>query len=178
MSSKRPAALVSALFALMATALLTASLPVLAQKAGTRPAPAPTMVDCLLPGQIRHGANGVPMMGPRRKVSLTATDCQLRGGEYVVAVVPKPAPVVAVAPAARKPEELVVVRCLLPEQIRQLGTKVTYVKVQRPTRIARWQCQKRGGQSVTLARYQEAEKVYIAAVAKSKPTPKPVASRP
>ena len=152
--------------ALLAMGIAT---PAAAQRSATKMVATPAVVDCLLPGQIRHGPNGVPMMGPRRNVRIAAADCRVRGGEYVVAVVPKPA-----APAVqRKPEDLVIVRCLLPDQVRQLGTKVTYVKVQRPARIARWDCRARGGESVKLARYQQAEATYLAVVAKNKPTKRP-----
>lgn len=120
------------------------------------------MVECLLPGQIRNGANGVPTMGPRRVARLTAAECQVRGGEYTVAVVKTPPPVV------RKPEDLVVVNCLLPAQLRRVGTKASYVKVLKPARLARWDCKARGGESVTAARYKSAQATWNAAVARSK----------
>ena len=152
-----------------ATLAIGIALPAAAQRSATKVVVTPAVVDCLLPGQIRQGPNGVPMMGPRRNVRIAAADCRVRGGEYVVAVVPKPS-----TPAVqRKPEDLVIVRCLLPDQVRQLGTKVTYVKVQRPARIARWDCRARGGESVKLARYQQAEATYLAVVAKNKPAKRP-----
>lgn len=155
--------------AVAATLALGIALPAAAQRSPAKPAAAPALVDCLLPGQIRRGPNNVPMIGPRRSVRIAASDCQVRGGEYVVAVVAKPA-----TPAVqRKPEDLVIVRCLLPDQVRQLGTKVTYVKVQRPARIARWDCRARGGESVKLARYQQAEATYLAVVARNKPAKRP-----
>lgn len=120
------------------------------------------LVECLLPGQVRSGANGVPTMGPRRIARVSAAECQVRGGEYTVPVVKAPPPVV------RKPEDLVVVNCLLPAQLRQLGAKASYVKVLKPVRIARWDCKARGGESVTTARYKSAQTTWNAAVARSK----------
>jgi len=154
---------------LVATAFaIGAASPAVAQRATAKPMPEPQLVSCLLPGQIRAGADNVPTLSARRSVRITAADCQVRGGEYVVAVVARP-----VIPAAqRRPEDLIIVRCLLPDQIRQLGSKVSYVKVQRPARIARWDCGARGGESVKLARYQQAEKTYLAVVARNKPAPK------
>lgn len=137
---------------------LSAPLPVHASsKSASQP-----LVECMLPGQVRSGANGVPTMGPRRIARLTPAECQVRGGEYTVPVARAP------APAARKPEDLVIVNCLLPAQLRQLGSKATYVKVLKPARLARWDCKARGGESVTAARYKSAQATWNAAVARSK----------
>lgn len=131
-------------------------------RASTKVANPPT-VECLLPGQVRSGANGVPTMGPRRIARLTPAECQVRGGEYTVPVAKAPAP-----PATRKPEDLVIVNCLLPAQLRQLGAKASYVKVLKPMRLPRWDCKARGGESVTAARYKSAQATWTAAVARSK----------
>jgi len=40
------------------------------------------IVDCLLPGQVRQLGNG-SFITPRRPVRTTASDCRIRGGEYV-----------------------------------------------------------------------------------------------
>jgi uncharacterized protein YlxW (UPF0749 family) len=40
-------------------------------------------VDCLLPGQIRKLGSRTTYLTPRRPLKTTATDCELRGGEYV-----------------------------------------------------------------------------------------------
>jgi uncharacterized protein len=40
------------------------------------------VVDCLLPGQMRMLGNR-PYMTPRRPAKLTASECQIKGGEYV-----------------------------------------------------------------------------------------------
>ncbi|MCC7461039.1 MAG: caspase family protein [Gammaproteobacteria bacterium] len=41
------------------------------------------VVDCLLPGQIRHLGQRTVYMSPRRPARLPARDCEIRGGEYV-----------------------------------------------------------------------------------------------
>lgn len=41
------------------------------------------VVDCLLPGQIRHLGQRSVYLSPRRPARLPARDCQIRGGEYV-----------------------------------------------------------------------------------------------
>jgi hypothetical protein len=123
------------------------------------------IVDCLLPGQIRPGPSGAPVLGPRHMQKLSISECQTRGGEYTVPVAkpaqPAPAP-------TRTREDLQIVNCLLPAQLRQLGKKATYIKTLRPLRIARWDCRGRGGQSVTAARYKSAQAEWQAAVANSK----------
>ena len=42
-----------------------------------------TVVDCLLPGQIRRLGMATTYVTPRRPVRTTAEDCAIRGGEYV-----------------------------------------------------------------------------------------------
>lgn len=42
-----------------------------------------SVVNCLLPGQIRH-LGGMTYVGKRKPVKTTVGDCQLRGGEYVL----------------------------------------------------------------------------------------------
>lgn len=123
------------------------------------------IVDCLLPGQIRSGPGGAPVLGPRHMQKLSISECQTRGGEYTVPVA-KPAP--PPTPPVRTREDLQIVNCLLPAQLRQLGKKATYIKTFRPVRIARWDCRGRGGQSVTAARYKTAQAEWQAAVARSK----------
>lgn len=49
------------------------------------PAPAePQVVDCLLPGQVRKLGAMVTYLSARRPVRTTASDCEIRGGEYVL----------------------------------------------------------------------------------------------
>lgn len=43
------------------------------------------VVDCLLPGQIRRLGRLTTYVTPRRPVKTTASDCEIRGGEYVAA---------------------------------------------------------------------------------------------
>lgn len=161
MNASLPARMVSVACAgLLALALaMAAPLPT---RASTKTASQP-LVECLLPGQVRSGANGVPTMGPRRIARLTPAECQVRGGEYTVPVAKTPVPA-----TARKPEDLVIVNCLLPAQLRQLGSKASYVKVLKPMRLPRWDCKARGGESVTAARYKSAQANWTAAVARSK----------
>ena len=58
-----------------------------------------------------------------------------------------------------------VVDCLLPGQIRQLGTQVTYVTARRPIRTTAEDCAIRGGEYVALDRadYGTALKVWMSA---------------
>ena len=57
-----------------------------------------------------------------------------------------------------------IVECLLPGQIRQLGTQVTYVTDRRPVRTTKEDCSIRGGEYVAADRadYQSALKVWLA----------------
>ena len=41
------------------------------------------VVDCLLPGQVRQLGSKFTYLSPRRPIKTTATDCEIRGGEYV-----------------------------------------------------------------------------------------------
>jgi hypothetical protein len=41
------------------------------------------VIDCLLPGQVRKLGTSLSYMAPRRPVRTTASDCEIRGGEYV-----------------------------------------------------------------------------------------------
>jgi hypothetical protein len=75
--------------------LLTAALGLLAAAcgtAGTTPTSRPTgpgavegfmVVDCLLPGQIRQLGGQVTFVTARRAVKTSASNCEIRGGEYV-----------------------------------------------------------------------------------------------
>lgn len=56
------------------------------------------------------------------------------------------------APAARSADEWLVVDCLLPGQIRQLGQRSTYVSPRRPARTTARDCQIRGGEYATYDR--------------------------
>jgi hypothetical protein len=41
------------------------------------------VVDCLLPGQLRRMGSRMNYLSPRRPVKTSASDCEIRGGEYV-----------------------------------------------------------------------------------------------
>ena len=41
------------------------------------------IVDCLLPGQVRQLGAAMTYLAPRRPAKTTASDCAIRGGEYV-----------------------------------------------------------------------------------------------
>ena len=102
-------------------------------------AQAETNVTCMLPGQI-HNVGGHPSMGPRRPIQTTPSDCQQRGGEYTVPQEsPAPAPALVSADANDK------VRCQLPKQLRQLGSKKQYWTAARTVTTTRASCQARKG---------------------------------
>ena len=105
------------------------------------------LVECLLPGQIRMIA-GHASMGPRHPIQATAASCRERGGEYTVAeqTTPMPAP----SPAARSTGSRMV-NCLLPRQLRQLGSKARYRTARRVVRTTRMNCESRGGASIGAA---------------------------
>ncbi|MCU7905298.1 MAG: caspase family protein [Candidatus Thiodiazotropha sp. (ex Epidulcina cf. delphinae)] len=41
------------------------------------------IIDCLLPGQVRKLGSNMTYISPRRPVKTTASECEIRGGEYV-----------------------------------------------------------------------------------------------
>ncbi|MEZ5543888.1 MAG: caspase family protein [Lysobacteraceae bacterium] len=70
------------------------------------------------------------------------------------------------APAKPKPrnaEELLIVDCLLPGQIRKLGAQASFMSARRPIRTTEADCQIRGGEYVAYdrANYQTALKVWM-----------------
>lgn len=70
--------------ALCASLLIGGSVcvPMVAQTA-TGDANALLIVDCALPGQVRQLGAGMTYLAPRRPIKTTASDCAIRGGEYV-----------------------------------------------------------------------------------------------
>lgn len=54
-----------------------------ASPTATDPAAQFAVVDCLLPSQMRRMGRMVTFQAPRRAVRTTASDCEIRGGEYV-----------------------------------------------------------------------------------------------
>jgi hypothetical protein len=65
--------------------------------------------------------------------------------------------------AVRNAEDLLIVDCLLPGQIRSLGMQATYLSARRPIRTTQADCQIRGGEYVSYdrANYQTALKVWM-----------------
>ena len=57
----------------------------------------------------------------------------------------------ACAPALSRhdPQQLALVDCLLPGQVRKLGTKFTYMTPRRHIRTSAMDCEIRGGESIT-----------------------------
>ena len=70
---------------------------------------------------------------------------------------------VAHAQTVRNAEDLMIVDCLLPGQIRRLGSQVTFMSARRPIRTTQADCQIRGGEFVSFdrANYQTALKVWL-----------------
>lgn len=160
MPARRHLPLLSAAAFVLALAILAPT----AARATTTPAASANAVDCLLPGELRSGASG-PTLGARRMVRMDADECGRRGGEFVRAASPPPS---RTAVAARTPDDLQTVRCLLPAQVRQLGTRATYLKTFRPRRLPQWQCRERHGEVVSAARYDAARAEYDRVVAANK----------
>jgi hypothetical protein len=63
----------------------------------------------------------------------------------------------------RNPEDLLIVDCLLPGQIRKLGRQATFMSARRPIRTTQADCEIRGGEytSYDRANYQTALKVWM-----------------
>jgi predicted nucleic acid-binding Zn-ribbon protein len=68
----------------------------------------------------------------------------------------------AVAVAQRNPEDLLIVDCLLPGQVRKLGANSMFMSARRPVRTTQSECEIRGGEYVSYdrANYQTALKVW------------------
>jgi chemotaxis protein histidine kinase CheA len=57
--------------------------PVASTSQGGKSADEFLIVDCLLPGQLRKMGSRMNYLSPRRPVKTSASDCEIRGGEYV-----------------------------------------------------------------------------------------------
>ena len=84
------------------------------------------------------------------------------GGEersFQGGTISRPAPSTTVADA----DEFLVVDCMLPAQVRRLGSKLTYLGVRRPVRTSGLDCAIRGGEYVSYDRadYQTALRVWM-----------------
>jgi hypothetical protein len=74
-----------------------------------------------------------------------------------------PAPPAQATVTTRNPEDLLIVDCLLPGQVRKLGRAATYMSARRPIRTTQADCEIRGGEYVSYdrANYQTALKVWM-----------------
>lgn len=92
---------------------------------------------------------------PLRTVLATALIVVVAGGAAPAMAQPEP--------SVRNAEDLLVVDCLLPGQIRQLGRQATFMGARRPIRTTQADCQIRGGEYVAYdrANYQTALKVWL-----------------
>jgi hypothetical protein len=81
----------------------------------------------------------------------------------VAAGVFTPASHVAASVQTRNPEDLLIVDCLLPGQVRKLGRSTNYMSARRPIRTTQSDCEIRGGEFVSSdrANYQTALKVWM-----------------
>src|SRR5690606_30948653 len=72
-------------------------------------------------------------------------------------------PVREAGAAVRNAEDLLIVDCLLPGQLRKLGRQATYITARRPIRTSQADCEIRGGEYVAYdrANYQTALKVWL-----------------
>ncbi len=72
-------------------------------------------------------------------------------------------PVSAPRAAVKNAEDLLIVDCLLPGQIRKLGRQATFLSARRPVRTTQADCEIRGGEyaSYDRANYQTALKVWL-----------------
>lgn len=72
-------------------------------------------------------------------------------------------PVREAGAAVRNAEDLLIVDCLLPGQLRKLGRQATYITARRPIRTTQADCEIRGGEYVAYdrANYQTALKVWL-----------------
>ena len=72
-------------------------------------------------------------------------------------------PVQPARAAVKNAEDLLIVDCLLPGQIRSLGRVATFMSARRPVRASQAECQIRGGEYVSSdrANYQTALKVWL-----------------
>lgn len=81
--ARHPGTLALLFAALLLAAASLGQTPAAPQPAGDPRADRLLVVDCLLPGQIRHLGQRTVYVSPRRPARLPARDCEIRGGEYV-----------------------------------------------------------------------------------------------
>jgi hypothetical protein len=73
------------------------------------------------------------------------------------------APLAFAANAPERPEDLMIVDCLLPGQVRRLGRRATFMTPRRPAKTTAFDCQVRGGEFVSFDRadYATALQVWL-----------------
>ncbi len=100
--------------------------------------------------------NAQPLCPVSSRISVFAFSVLLAFGAGI------PAPAVQAA-TVRNAEDLLVVDCLLPGQIRRLGNQAMFMGARRPIRTTQADCQIRGGEYVSYdrANYQTALKVWM-----------------
>ncbi len=83
----------------------------------------------------------------------------------VLAAFPAAAKKVAIPEGGIKTDDLMIVDCLLPGQVRQMGTEFTYLSARRPIRTSAKDCAIRGGEYVAFdrANYGTALKIWLPA---------------
>lgn len=74
---------------------------------------------------------------------------------------PNPRPTPLAADGRISPEDLLIVDCLLPPQVRQLGESMTYLSARRPIRTAARDCARRGGEYVAFDRASMASALRV-----------------
>ncbi|MGI9305067.1 MAG: hypothetical protein ACR2RB_20530, partial [Gammaproteobacteria bacterium] len=82
---------------------------------------------------------------------------------FVVGCATNPASVQSTDNQARDANELLIIDCLLPGQVRKLGTNATYITPRRPVRTSSSDCEIRGGEytSYDRANYATALKIWL-----------------
>lgn len=108
----------------------------------------------------RFAAPGSP--APRSHAPQRALLASLLAGLVLAGGLASPAPGAA-KPQVRNPEDLLIVDCLLPGQVRKLGRQATFMSARRPIRTTQADCEIRGGEYVSYdrANYQTALKVWM-----------------
>lgn len=90
-----------------------------------------------------------------------ATSLSMAGLTFAIGIA-APVPQAAATIQTHNPEDLLIVDCLLPGQVRKLGNVSTFMSARRPVRTTQADCEIRGGEYVAYdrANYQTALKVW------------------
>ena len=102
-------------------------------------------------------------LGPGRSVTRTASLLAVLLASAGCAAPPTKEPTQVAATPARRPEDLYVIDCLLPAQIRKLGRSMTYLAPRRAIKTSSVDCEIRGGEYVAYDRsdYATALRVWL-----------------